>query len=61
MFKLEKIKGLMPFMMGIITYHVVTSILNLLDKNTLLIRYMTALFVIIVYAIAIKIYDRNKS
>lgn len=61
MFKLERIKGLMPFVLGIVTYNVVTRILTIIDKNTLLIRYMTSLIVIVVYYIAMELYQKNKS
>ncbi|SET61340.1 hypothetical protein SAMN05660297_02927 [Natronincola peptidivorans] len=61
MFKLDKIKRFMPFIMGIIIYQVVTKVLNFLDKNTGVIRFTAFAIALILYGIAVGLYERKQS
>lgn len=61
MFKIERIKSFIPFIIAFIAYHVVTIILNLLDKNTEIIKYTTFISIIMLYIIISLLYEKNKS
>ncbi|MBU5675556.1 hypothetical protein KQI88_03915 [Alkaliphilus sp. MSJ-5] len=61
MFKIERIKSFIPFIMGFIAYNVVTTILNLLGKNKEIIKYTTFIIIIMLYIIISLLYEKNNA
>lgn len=60
MFDVKRIKSLIPFIMGFIAYYVVTTILNLLGKNTGIFRFTAFIIVILLFIILGGMYEKNK-
>jgi len=61
MFNVNRIKSLIPFLMGFIAYYIATTILNFFGKNTGVFRFITFTILIVLAIIVGGLYDKNKS